>query len=108
MLPVPHVCGLVQLPQLAVRAVPQLSAALTLPQFLPSRVQKAALVSGTQAQTLFDWQVCGREQLPQLAVRAVPQLSAALTLPQFFPSRVQKAALVSGTQAQTLFDWQVC
>src|SRR2546425_223257 len=53
-LPVPHVCGLEQLPQLAVRAVPQLSAALTVPQFLPSREQKAALVSGTQAQTLID------------------------------------------------------
>ena len=45
--------GLVQLPQrVTVRLTPQLSAALTCPQFLPSRVQKAGSVSVRQVRTL--------------------------------------------------------
>ena len=47
--PPPQVCGEVQLPhELTVREVPQLSSAVTLPHAAPSRVQKAALVSGVQ------------------------------------------------------------
>ena len=34
--------------ELTVRGAPQLSVPLTLPQFLPRRVQKAALLSGVQ------------------------------------------------------------
>jgi hypothetical protein len=47
----PHVCGRVQLPHEAVRATPQLSVPVTLPQFLERRVQKVVFDSGVQA----DW-----------------------------------------------------
>lgn len=91
-----------QLPQLAtVRAAPQLSGAVTVPQFAPTRAQKAVSFSGTQAQTLVVPQVSGSAQVPQAAVRETPQLSLALTAPQFFPWRAQKAALVSAAQPHT-------
>ena len=45
--PPPQVAGDVQVPhELTVREVPQLSFAVTEPQFLPRREQKAASVSG--------------------------------------------------------------
>jgi hypothetical protein len=93
-----------QLPQLlTVREVPQLSVAVHPLQFLPIRVQKAALVSGTQAQTLVAPQVCGAVHSPHWGtVRVVPQLSAPVTWPQFFPSREQKVVSVSGVQLPTL------
>lgn len=48
-----HICVDEQVPQEAtVRAVPQLSFALTAPQFLPRREQNEASVSGAQTQTL--------------------------------------------------------
>jgi len=50
--PPPHVWGAVQVPQLTVRMAPQLSARVTEPQVVPSRVQNAALVSAVQPQTL--------------------------------------------------------
>jgi hypothetical protein len=97
----------VQVPQLdTVRVAPQLSAPVTLPQFFPSREQKAALVSGLQAQTLATPpppHVCGLVQVPQLdTVRVAPQLSVPVTVPQLFPSREQKVPFVSGEQPQTL------
>jgi hypothetical protein len=42
----PHVCGELQLPQLTVRVVPQLSTAVTDPQFLPTVAHSCALVCG--------------------------------------------------------------
>src|SRR3954465_7078565 len=46
--PPPQVCGDTQLPHEAVRATPQLSLAVTAPQFLASRVQKALSLSAVQ------------------------------------------------------------
>jgi hypothetical protein len=105
--PPAHVCGIVHVPQLAtVRIVPQLSAAITCPQFLPRRVQNAAFVSAAQPHTLAvppPAHVCGIVHVPQLAtVRIVPQLSAAITCPQFLPRRVQNAAFDSAGQPHTL------
>jgi hypothetical protein len=86
----------------AVRAVPQLSVPAKLPQFLPSRAQKAASVSATHAQTFPAVHVCGAVHVPhEVTVRDAPQLSFAVTLPHALPSRVQKAALSSGVHAQT-------
>ena len=45
-LSLPQVSSPLQEPQAAVRAVPQLSGALTEPHVLPSRAQNCALVSG--------------------------------------------------------------
>jgi hypothetical protein len=105
----PHVCGAVHVPHEAtVRDAPQLSAAVTLPQFLPNRVQNAGSVSAVHPHTLATDgvappHVCGAVHVPQFtAVRVVPQLSAAVTFPQFFPSRVQNAVLVSAVQPHTL------
>src|SRR5438132_1257986 len=51
--PPAQVCGAVQLPhEEAVRAAPQLSVPVTLPQFLPSAEQNAVSLSGVQPQTL--------------------------------------------------------
>jgi hypothetical protein len=50
--PPPHVCGSVHVPQLAVRGASQWSVFVTVPQFFPSRVQKAASLSAVQPQTL--------------------------------------------------------
>ncbi len=57
--PPPHVSGWLQEPQLVLRDVPQLSLALTVLQFLLSRVQNAALLSGVQLQTFSAPHVCG-------------------------------------------------
>src|SRR5262245_23977038 len=87
------------------RATPQLSVPVTEPQFLPRRVQKAALVSGVPEpppQTLGvppPPQVAGAVQVPhELTMREAPQLSAAVTLPQFLPRREQKVVFDSGVQ----------
>jgi hypothetical protein len=51
--PPAHVCGAVHAPHEAtVRDVPQLSAAVTAPQFFPSRVQNAVSLSAVQPHTL--------------------------------------------------------
>jgi hypothetical protein len=118
--PPPQVLGDVQVRLRAaaqsatVRLALQLSSAVTRPQFLLSRVQNAASVSGVQAacpQTLAvppPPQVFGKEQVRLRAaaqsatVRFVPQLSAAVTLPQFLVSRVQNALSVSAVHVQTL------
>jgi hypothetical protein len=74
-----------QVPQLAVRALPQLSVPLNVPQFLPLREQKPPSVSGVGVHTLL-WQVLQLpEQEPQFAVRGLPQLSVPLNVPQFLP-----------------------
>jgi hypothetical protein len=103
--PPPQVCGAVQVPhELTVRDVPQLSLAVTLPQFFPRREQNDAFVSGVQLvpHTLVvppPPHVCGEVHVPQeLTVRDAPQLSLAVTLPQFFPRREQNDASVSGVQ----------
>jgi hypothetical protein len=75
-----------------VRLAPQRSVAVTVPQFLPSRVQKAASVS-VHAQT-FEVHALGAAHVtpraaPQSTDRAEPQLSVAVTVPQFLPSREQ-------------------
>jgi hypothetical protein len=95
-------CVCIQLPQFAIRGLLQLSVPFTVPQFFPSRAQKAGSVSATQTQTfeaLHDW---GGEQLPQLAIRGLLQLSDAETLPQLLPNRVQKAGSLSDAHAQVL------
>jgi hypothetical protein len=99
--PPPHVCGVVHVPQLAVRVAPQLSAAITIPQFLPTRVQNAVFVSATQLgphtfATPPPPHVCGAVHVPQFAVCIVPQLSAAITIPQLLPLRLQKVVSDSG------------
>jgi hypothetical protein len=102
--PPPQVCGAVQVPQLTVRIVPQLSAPATCPQFLPIRVQKAAFVSAMQFGphtfiTLPPPHVCGAVHVPQLAtVRIAPQLSGPVKLPQLLPKRLQNVVLDSGVQ----------
>jgi hypothetical protein len=100
--PPPHVLGAVHVPHEAVRVVPQLSAAVTLPQVLPSRVQNAASVSAVQPHTLVALHVCGAVHVPHDAVREVPQLSFAVTLPQVLPSRAQNAVRLSALHVQTL------
>src|SRR5512140_96644 len=74
-----------------VRLVPQLSLAVTLPQFLPSRVQNATSLSAVQPHTLATGgvapaHVCGAVHVPQFTVLLAPQLSLAVTLSQFLPS----------------------
>jgi len=107
--PPPHVFVFVQLPQLTVRRVPQLSALVKLPQFFPYRAQNAESDSREQIGsphtlgTPLPAQLLGLTHVPQDAtVRDVPQLSGPETVPQFLPSLVQKAAFVSGVQPQTL------
>src|SRR5438552_3396565 len=81
-----HVCGEVHEPHdVTVRAVPQLSLALTVPQFLPSRAQNAGSLSGVHAQTLFAWHVSGAVHAPHdETLRAAPQLSVTeVSAPQF-------------------------
>ena len=51
-LPPPQVAGAVHDPQLTLREARQLSVAIKVPQFLPSRVQIAVLVSAVQPHTL--------------------------------------------------------
>ena len=94
-----QVLGAVQVPHSAVRLAPQLSVAVTEPQFLPRRLQKAASVSGAQ-QTLGRAGAGGGAGAAGAAVRVTPQLSVPLTVPQFLPRRLQKAALLSGVQAE--------
>jgi hypothetical protein len=88
----------------AFRVVPQLSAAVTLPQFFPSRVQNAVSPSYVQPHTFAappPAQVCGAVHTPQLAVRDAPQLSLEVTLPQFLPSPAQNAAVLCAVQPHT-------
>src|SRR4051794_18014820 len=80
----------------------QLSSAVTLPQFLPSREQKLAADSLKHPQT-FDIpappQVWGAVQLPHdEMLRLAPQRSVAPMLPQFFPTAAQSSASDSPTQ----------
>jgi hypothetical protein len=102
-LPALQTSGVVQLPQEAtVRLVPQLSAAVTAPQFLPSRLQKAVFVSAAHAHAFVALHVAGGVHVPQTAtVRDAPQLSFAVTLPQALPSRLQKAASLSAAHVVT-------
>lgn len=102
-----------QVPQLMVREVPQLSDPVTVPQFLPLRVQNAALVSASHTQAFVALHDLPAAQLPQDAVRCWPQLSTPVLLPHCAPSREQKAALDSGTHEhvfdapQVAGDWHV-
>jgi hypothetical protein len=102
----PHVCGKAQVPQLeTVRLLPQLSFAVTLPQFLPRREQNVVSDSAAQPHTLTGPpppHVCGAVHVPQLGtVRLVPQLSLDVTAPQFFPSREQNDAFDSAEHPHT-------
>jgi hypothetical protein len=87
------------------RLLPQLSFAVTLPQFFPSREQKAALVSAMQPHTFAmppPAQDSGEAHVPHEAtVRDAPQLSLAVTLPQSLPSRTQNAVSLSAAQPHT-------
>jgi hypothetical protein len=104
--PAAHVAGAVHVPQLMLlRVVPQLSAAVTLPQSLPRREQNTAFVSAVQPHTFATpapphvlGAVQPRPKLQSATVRAPLQLSVLVTLPQFFPSLVQNATLVSAVQ----------
>ena len=56
------------------REAPQLSGAVTEPQFFPRREQNSVSVSGTQAHTFEPLQVSGPVQVPQeAAVREAPR-----------------------------------
>jgi hypothetical protein len=108
--PPPHVTPVPEhAPQLAVRAAPQLSLAVTSPQFLPRRVQNSVFVSAVQPQTFAappPPHVMGAVHVPHDATARGPsQLSVPTTLPQFLPTREQKPALLSGMHPQTLADW---
>src|SRR5436853_63276 len=96
---------------LTVRANPQLSVPLTVPQSFPSRAQNAESVS-LQPQTLATpppAQLSGLVQVPQLCtVRITPQLSGPLKVPQFLLSLAQRSAPVSGIQLQTLATQAFC
>jgi hypothetical protein len=102
----PHVLGAVQpapkLQSATVRLVPQLSAAVTPPQFFPSLLQNAGFVSLEHAQTFgvpLPPHVWGDVHVPhETTVRLAPQLSVPVTPPQVFPSRMQNAESVSGVQ----------
>lgn len=104
--PPPQTAPPMHVPQLAVREAPQLSVAVTMPQFLPTRVQKAASGSGVQPQTPAvppPPHVCPAMHVPQTAVRGLPQRSLALTAPQLLPCAAQNSASVSGTQPPQTF-----
>src|SRR5438128_1510522 len=85
----PQESGPAQVPQEdTVRLVPQLSAAVTDPQFLALRVQNAPFASGAQPQTpamagMPAPQLCGAVQVPQEIVRGTPQLSRTPLTAQF-------------------------
>src|SRR5262245_17554922 len=105
--PPPHVSLPAQLPQTTLRWLPQLSSAVTGPQFLPCRAQNVGVLSETQSEQTFGGRpppphVAGEVQVPQLTVRDLPQLSGAVTMLQFFPTRAQNAASVSVVQPHTL------
>jgi hypothetical protein len=107
-LSLPQFCGDVHVPQETVRFVPQLSGAVTLPQFLLRRVQNAGSDSGTHSHRLEAVHVLGNVHVPQDAtVRLTPQLSGAVTLPQVAPSREQNAVSVSDGHTQTLLTVHV-
>ena len=122
----PQVCEAGQVPQeVTVRLAPQLSVAVTGPQFFPWRAQNAGLDSGVhvggqvpheppqpsspqvlpaqlgaQPQEPAALHVCGATQEPQEAtVRLTPQLSEDVAWPQLFPNRAQKSGSLSGTHA---------
>jgi hypothetical protein len=74
-----------------------LSFAVTLPQALPSRVQKAASLSGAHEQVFDAPHVCGAAHVPhEPIVRVAPQLSPAVNVPHVLPNRAHKAVSVSG------------
>lgn len=92
-----QVLGLVQVPQLAtVRVAPQLSSAVTLPQLLVLRAQKAMSVSRVQLHTPAALQVAAPVQVPQLTVRARPQRSVRVLTPHERPAAVHSWASLSG------------
>jgi hypothetical protein len=102
----PHVKGAVQ-PKLklqsgTVRLVPQLSVPVTLPQFFPSLVQNAALVSGPHPQANVALHAWVPAHVPQLKVRVVPQLSFSLGAPQDSPILAQCKRSVSAAHPHTL------
>lgn len=105
--------GAVQVPQLTVRVVPQLSVTVIEPQFFPAVEQSCGSVWGVQ-QLLGDGALAPSQtwpvpQVPQLVtVRLAPQLSVAITEPHVLPSRVQNAELLSATQPHTPLPPQVC
>jgi hypothetical protein len=111
--PPPQVCGAMHVPHDAtVRDVPQLSVPVTLPQFLPSRVQNAAFVSGAHPHTFAVPPPPHETPVPvhapqEATARLAPQLSAAVTEPQFFLIRVQNARSVSELQQTPLLS-HVC
>ena len=93
------------MPQLgAVRAFPQLSVPVTMPQFFPSRAQKVASFSTEQPQVLalpsppHDG---GAVQVPQLTERSWLQRSGPVTVPQLAWFLAQNCVFVSLGQLQT-------
>jgi hypothetical protein len=90
-------------PQLALREEPQLSVAVSTPQFACSREQKVASDSGEQLHTLLVLQTWPVAQGPHdvVVVRLIPQLSMPVKVPQVLPSRLHMARSVSLLQ-QTL------
>ncbi len=104
--PPPQLCGAVHPPHETVRASPQLSAAVTLPQFAPRRSQKRAFDSGVQPHTF----ACGgvpppqvrpvpEQVVPQLIVRVAPQRSITLLSPHELAPQLSETrrAVVSPT-----------
>jgi hypothetical protein len=77
----PQVWGEVHVPQLeTVREMPQLSAAVTVPQFFPSREQNCVFVSGVQQTCVGLAGACEHSYpvVQLLQVTAVPQLSSTV------------------------------
>ena len=84
-----------QLPQETVREAPQLSEAVSAPQFAPFAAQRLADDSGVQPQTFAvpapPQETPVPEQVPHCTVRETPQLSDAAKYSQDAPSEVHSA-----------------
>jgi hypothetical protein len=95
-------------PQLTVREPPQMASVdVTMPQFLPRRVQNAASPSAVQLQTplaLHTWPIPVQPGGQFAMLRVMPQLSAAVTGPHMRDRREHMAASVSGTQQVLAMD----
>jgi hypothetical protein len=103
-IPPPQVSGAVHVPHSTVRAAPQLSLAVTEPQFAATREQSAASSSGVHPHlfgTAPPPHVSGAEHVPQSGVRTVPHPSLTDTAPHSIPRRTHSAASDSAVQPQT-------
>src|SRR5690606_15691937 len=94
----PQFSPISQVPQEAVRAVPQLSASVTLPQSLPSRAQHASSLSAVQVSQVPSTHEPSSPVPQETIGRVVPQRSIVCAAPQRRPRAAHSSASVSGTQ----------